>query len=230
MERKLLGEIFGVQIHSPINRSEVREVLRNQLKYKSDLQINQSLTEEQSQLEIIDIFESFFNSISENDVEIFNKIHTEEINAAPREWFGNLLSESVISDDEFLKVGNAGVLYDIEVKYPFTRDNIRTLVQARSDLMVFLANTHGISIYQASNDLSDEQKLFTEKLSIDDQEKFLNLMTEEMNAHTDALNDETARINQQAFKQEVENQYYAQIIGGIVVFACLMFLFFIAFK
>ncbi|MDQ1207286.1 putative nuclease with TOPRIM domain [Acinetobacter baylyi] len=228
MEQKLLGELFGIQIYTPIARSEVREVLRKQLEFKAALQVEKGLTEDQALLEVCDIFDVFFSSISEEDKSNFEKIHSEEVNAAPKEWFGDLLKNS--ENDELVKTGLAGFLYDIEVRYPFTRDNIRTIVQARSNLMEFLANTHGISIYQASNDLSDEQKIFTEKLSLSDQEKFLNLMTEEMNAHTNALNDETLRINHQAFKREVENQYYTEIIGGIVIFSCLMFFLFVVFK
>ncbi|MDC4343623.1 hypothetical protein BFR88_07500 [Acinetobacter pittii] len=228
MEQKLLGELFDVQIHTPIARSEVREVLRKQLEFKAALQVEKGLTEDQAFLEVSDIFDAFFASISEEDKSNFEKIHSEEINAAPKEWFGDLLENN--EDDEFIKTGIAGFLYDIEVKYPFTRDNIRTIVQARSNLMRFLASTHGVSVYQASNDLSDEQKIFTEKLSLADQEKFLNLMTEEMNAYTNALNDETLRINQQAFKQEISNINLTNTMSGIIVFCCLMFLFFIVFK
>ncbi|WP_111860871.1 hypothetical protein [Acinetobacter sp. CFCC 10889] len=230
MEQKIIGELFGVEVHSPVARGEVREVVRKQLEFKAELQTNQNLTEDQAFLEIVDIFDNFFANISDEDEANFSKMHAEEVSAAPREWFGALIDEHEVVDNKYLEAGIAGVLYDVEVKYPFTRDNIRTLVKARSDLMGFLANTHGISIYQASNDLSDEQDLFLKKFNPSDQVFFLNLMTEEMNAHTNALNDETVKINQQVFKQDVENQYYAQIIGGVIGIFCLIFILFVVFK
>lgn len=228
MEQKILGELFGVEVHSPITRSEIRAVVKNQLKHVTQL-INTGLTEDQARFDIVDQFESFFSSLSSEDKIRFEKIHAEEVSVAPKEWFGDLTGRDGM-DDKYLTNDNAGVLYDVVVEYPFTRDNIRTIVQARSDLMVFLANTHGISIYQASNDLSDEQRLFTEKLSLTDQEKFLNLMTEEMNAHTNALNDETLKINQQTLEQEASNQSLGLIAGAIVIFAFLTIMFFIISK
>lgn len=227
MTQKIIGELFGVDVHSPIIRSEVREIVKRQLSFQSEIESSQNLTDEQLRLEIVDIFNIFFGGISEEDKSVFEKMHVEEVNAAPKEWFSH---EKTTPRSVEVKNGEVGCLYDIPVKYPFTRDNIRAIVQARSNLMNFMASTQGISLYQASNDLSDEQHLFLSRFDLDDQEKFMVLMTEELIAHTNALNDETAKINQQAFKQEVENQYYTEVIGGIVVFLCLMFLFFVVFK
>lgn len=52
---------MGVTVHSPIVRSEVPEVLRKQLEFKAELQINQNLTEDQAFLEITDIFDAFLH-------------------------------------------------------------------------------------------------------------------------------------------------------------------------
>lgn len=96
--------------------------------------------------------------------------------------------------------------------------------------MKSIANTQGISLYQASNDLSDVQTEFVKKFSIEDQEIFLNLMTDEMIAQTSALNDETAKLNQQTLEQEISNQNLTSTMAGIIIFCCLMFLFFVVFK
>ncbi|OTG81798.1 hypothetical protein B9T31_14835 [Acinetobacter sp. ANC 4558] len=224
--KKILGELFGVTMHSPVARGEVREALRNQLEFKAKLQIDQNLTEEQAFLEVADIFDAFFASISEEDKSNFERIHAEEARVAPKEWYGNIGINGCIDNSEFTEAGQAGELYGIQVIYPFARDNIRKLVQARSELMKSIANTQGISLYQASNDLSDVQVEFTKKFSFEDQEIFLNLMTDEMIAHTNALNDETAIINQQTLEQEISNSNLTGIMGGVIVFACLIILFF----
>lgn len=230
MEQKILGEIFGVDIHSPLIRSEVREVLRRQLEFKKELQISKNLTEDQAFLEVADIFEAFFVSISDDEKFNFEKIHAEETSVAPKEWFGDIGVNGCVDNSEFLNTGNAGELYGIQVSYPFTRENIRKLVQARSELMKSIADVQGVSLYQASNDLSDVQAKFVEKFSYEDQENFLNLMTEEIIAHTSALNDETAKLNRQTLDQEISNQNLTSTMTGIIVFCCLMFLFFIVFK
>ena len=121
-------------------------------------------------------------------------------------------------------------LYNILVVYPFTRENIREIVQARSDLMKSIADSQGISLYQASNDLSDIQTQFIEKFNIDDQDKFLTIMTEELIAHTNAINDETSKITQKAIENEISNHNLTQTIGAVIVFSCLIFLFFVFAK
>lgn len=221
MEDEIIGELFGINIHSPIIRGEVRQVLKKQLEFKVLLKVDQKLTEDQAFLEIADIFESFFAQISEKDKEIFEKIHAEEVRVAPKEWFNHLEDDnkSVFSDNE-----NAGELYSIQVVYPFTRENIRKIVHARSDLMKSIAKSQGISLYQASNDLSDIQTQFIEKFNFEDQEKFLNIMTEELIAHTNAINDETNKINQEAIENEISNQNFTQTMGVIIVFGCVIFL------
>ncbi len=229
MQKTVLGEIFGIKVHSPISRGEIRDVLKKQLEFKKALQAEKSLTEDQAFLEVADIFENFFKDISKEDKDNFEKIHSEEINAAPSEWFSlesNIPSNSAV----FLETGIAGELYGMQVNYPFTRENIRKLVYQRSEVMKSLADSQGISLYQASNDLSDMQNHFIEKFSYEDQEKFLNLMTEEMIAHTNALNDETAKINQQVLEKEVSNINITHTISGIIVFCCLMFLVFVLFR
>ena len=230
MEQKILGELFGVIIHSPIIRSEVREVLKKQLEFKAEQQTNQNLTEDQAFLEVADIFDAFFARISEEDKSNFERIHAEEASVAPKEWYGNIGINGCADNSEFIETGLAGDLYGIQVVYPFARDNIRRLVQARSELMKSIASTQGISLYQASNDLSDVQAEFTKKFSFEDQENFLNLMTEEMIAHTNALNDTTAKLNQENLEREISDQNLTNTIGSIVVFCALMFIFFVAFK
>jgi len=230
MSSEIIGELFGVNIHSPIIRSEIREVLKRQLEFKALLQADQQLTEDQAFLEVTDIFESFFAKISETDRVIFEKIHAEEVNVAPKEWFNQLEEQNNINNGIFIEQGNAGSLYNILVVYPFTRENIRKIVQARSDLMKSIADSQGISLYQASNDLSDIQTQFIEKFNIDDQDKFLTIMTEELIAHTNAINDETSKITQKAIENEISNHNLTQTIGAVIVFSCLIFLFFVFSK
>ena len=132
-----------------------------------------NLSENQDFLEIADIFESFFSNISEIDKESFEKIHSEEISAAPKEWFNQ---PDMGNNSIFIENGNAGDLFGIQVTYPFTRENIRKIVSTRTELMQSMADTKGISLYQASNDLEDIQSEFLEKLSPNDQENFLTIM------------------------------------------------------
>ena len=94
--------------------------------------------------------------------------------------------------------------------------------------MKFLANSKGISLYQASNDLSDIQNEFIERFNYEDQEKFLNIMTDEMLAHANATNDEAEKLNQQAFKQEISNINLTHTMGNncILLFDVLFFFVF----
>ena len=55
-------------------------------------------------------------------------------------------------------------------------------------------------------------------------------MTEELIAHSNAINDQTDRIKQEVIKSEISNQNLTQIMGTIILFGCLLFLFFIFFK
>ena len=52
-------------------------------------------------------------------------------------------------------------------------------------------------------------------------------MTEELIAHSNAINDQTDRIKQEVIKSEISNQNLTQIMGTIILFGCLLFLFFI---
>ena len=230
MERKIIGELFGVTIHTPILRHEVRDVLKKQLEFKSILQLEQGLTEEQAFLEVADIFEPFFNGLSESERITFEKIHKEEMHAAPLEWFKGIGFSEELGNSAFLDAGTAGELYGVQVVYPFTRGNLRDVVQARSEAMKLISSTNNISLYQASNDLSDEQEQFIKRFNSEDQERFLTILTEEMIAHTNALNDETNRINQQNLEEEIANSNLTSTMAGIIVFCCLMFLFFVVFR
>lgn len=230
MEQKIIGELFGVTVHSPILRQEVRDILKRQLEFKSILQLEQGLTEEQAFLEIADIFEPFFNGISESERIAFEKIHKEEMLAAPLEWFKGLSFSDGVDNSSFLDAGTAGELYGIQVVYPFTRQNIREIVLARSGEMKLLASTNNISLYQASNDLDDEQVKFTQRFNPEDQDRFLTLLTEEMIAHAKTLNDETDKINQQNLEKEIANINLTSTMAGVIVFLCLMFLFFVVFR
>ena len=87
MDQIKLGGIFGVTIHSPLIRSEIREVLKRQLEFKKELQVNDGLTEDQAFLEVVDIFDTFFAQISEEEKSNFERIHAEEASAAPKEWY-----------------------------------------------------------------------------------------------------------------------------------------------
>lgn len=222
MESKIIGELFRIEVYSPIIRKDVREILKKQLEFKSLLQ-SDGLTEGQALLEISDIYEVFFSNISEEDKNTFEKIHAEEVLASPPEWFS-------LNINNTSNIKNVGELHGIQVVYPFTRDNIRDIVLRRTDLMKSLAENKNITIYQASNDLDDIQNQFIQKFGFDDQEKFYNLMADELNAHANALNDETDRINQSILKEEISQNNTTQIMAGIIVFCSLLFFVFVFFK
>jgi len=230
VERKIIGELFGVTIHAPILRQEVRDAVKKQLEFKSILQLEQGLTEEQAFLEVADIFEPFYCGLSESERIAFEKIHKEEMHAAPLEWFKGVGFSEELDNSAFLDTGIAGELYGVQVVYPFTRGNLRDIVQARSEAMKLMSSANNISLYQASNDLSDEQEQFIKRFNSEDQERFLTILTEEMVAHTNALNDETNRINQQNLEEEIANNNLTSTMAGIIVFCCLMFLFFVVFR
>ncbi|MGZ7881834.1 hypothetical protein [Acinetobacter soli] len=229
-DKKYLGEIFGVKVHSPITRFEIREVIKKQIIFEKKIEREQNLTEDQARLEVMDIFDSFLSKITIKERSVFEKIHAEEVSAAPRNWFDGEEGSNSSEDVNFLKSGIAGNLYGIEVVYPFIRENIRKVVIARNELIKNISKENNISHYQAANDLSDMQMIFLKKFSFEDQEQFLAISTEETTALTNAINDETIKINQEIMEREASNANIAGVIASIVGFICLMFLFYVVFR
>lgn len=228
-DKKYLGEIFGVKVHSPITRVEIREVIKKQIIFEKNIEREQNLTEDQARLEMLDVFDSFLSRITTEEKSVFEKIHAEEVNAAPRSWFDGE-DDNSNEDVNFLKSGIAGNLYGIEVVYPFIRENIRKVVIARNELIKTISKNNNISPYQAGNDLSDTQMIFLKKFSFEDQERFLVLSAEETIALTNAINDETVKINQEIVEREVSNANIAGVIAAIIGFICIIFLFYVVFK
>ena len=228
MQKTIIGELFGVEIYSPITRGEVRQVVKNQLKAKNDF-VETGLTEDQAQYEIIDIFQDFFKKLSNEDRKLFDTLHAEEVSVAPKEWFGKLIKQDE-EDKKYLDGDSLGELFGVEVTYPISRENVRKIVLARSKLMNAISSSQGISLYQASNDLNDVQSQFLTKMNYEDQEKFLNIMTDELIAHTNALNDQTNALMQENLRKEVDNQNIANIIGYVVTAVACIFLFYVVLK
>lgn len=226
MQTRVISRLFGLDIHYPFIRTEVREVVKKQAEYRKKIIKELSLTPDQAVLEVIDIFNNFFSEMTNTERLEFEKLHAEEVGAAPSNWF----SDEEEIDNTLLESGSTGTLFGIDVAYPFTRENIRKIVKSRHDLMKSISKENNISLYQASNDLDDIQASFLERLSLNDQERFLNLSTEETLALTKALNDETAKINQEIIEQEASNAHIAGVIASVIGFICVMFLFYVVFK
>lgn len=225
MEQKILGELFGVTIHSPIIRSEVRDVLKKQLEFKELLQSDLNLTEDQAFLEVADIFESFFNSIAEEDKGIFEKIHAEEVNVAPQEWFLG----PTTTNDELVKPsidnGLLGSIYGVDVTYPFTRKNVREVTASEKALINNLI-TSGLTRQQAELDAGDLLVDFYVRIGSKMSREFSDLLTQEKIAdigHQSEL--DMKEINLQTERQIQAVNNYA-VIYGVIGIALVLFIFF----
>lgn len=79
MEQKLLGELFGVKIHSPISRTEVRELVRAKGEFANKKMVDENLTYHQALLDLGDIIKEFINSLDKDDQEKFVNIYADEV-------------------------------------------------------------------------------------------------------------------------------------------------------
>lgn len=225
MEQKILGELFGVTIHSPIIRSEVRGVLKKQLEFKALLQSDLDLTEDQAFLEVADIFESFFNGIAEEDKDIFEKIHAEEVGVAPQEWF---LGPTMTNDElakPLIDNGLLGSIYHVDVTHPFTRKNIREVVDGEKALINNLMRS-GLTKQQAELDAGDLLVDFYVRIGSKMSQEFSDLLTQEKIAdigHQSEL--DIKEINLQTERQIQAVNNYA-VIYGVIGIALVLFIFF----
>lgn len=237
MDKKLLGNVLDVDIHYPINRDEIRLLIQQQTKFRSMLISDKGLNDDQVYLEVRDIFDAFTSSLTEEEKSRFETVHMEEVNAAPIEWLStveelqslNLDLNKPKEDTQIVKKDgeSLGELFGIQVKYPILRKNVREVVAAKSALAKSMYQDGSMSIYQAFNDLGDVENQFLTSLEEKDRIDFLNLLTEETNAYTNALNDETAKINADVIQRDVENSNNSAVLGAIVTIGVLLFLFYL---
>lgn len=79
MDQKILGELFGIKIHSPVSRSEVRNLVKAKQIFVESKMKAEGLTTHQALLDAGDIIESFINSLSEEDGTAFNNYYGDEV-------------------------------------------------------------------------------------------------------------------------------------------------------
>jgi len=219
MEQKIIGELFGVQLHSPISRLEVREVLQRQLEFKTILQSNSGLTEEQAAEEIFDIFEPFLGSITNEERRDFERIHSEEVSTAPKEWFSGFNFEHADNNEP-------EVIYGVPISFPLTRKNIREVITAENQLINDLIRS-GLTRHQAELDTGDMLVEFYTRIGRDKREEFSRLLTQEKIAEIN----HQADLNIENSKQQVEQQIqavksYSVLYAGIGI-ALVLLIFFI---
>lgn len=215
MKDKVIGELFGVDIYTPILVENVREALNRQFEF-TDLLKSDGLTEDDAQKIVADCYDSFCAKITEEEKRDFDKIYSEE---------SILLVSQNINQDQ-----DVGELYGVLVEYPFNRKNIRKIVRNRSELAITMVKEQNISTYQASNDLEDILDEFIKKFGDDDQTKFYNLMADELEAQANELNDIAADISRKNIVEEESRNNLSQMMLGIIVFVSLLFFAFVFFK
>ncbi|WP_143223863.1 tetratricopeptide repeat protein [Acinetobacter sp. ANC 3903] len=79
MEQKIIGELFGVEIHSPVSRSEVRSLVKAKQDFVESKVETEKLTTHQALLDAGDIVEDFINSLSEDDGKAFVNYYSDEV-------------------------------------------------------------------------------------------------------------------------------------------------------
>lgn len=79
MDKKKLGELFGVVVHSPVTRSEVRSLVKAKQDFVNKKATDEDLTYHQALLDAGDIVESFINSLSEDDGKAFVNYYSDEV-------------------------------------------------------------------------------------------------------------------------------------------------------
>ncbi|WP_436897709.1 hypothetical protein [Acinetobacter gyllenbergii] len=239
MDKKLLGNVLGVDIHYPINRDEIRLLIQKQTKFRSRLIDDKDLNDDQIYLEVRDVFDAFTDSLTDEEKSRFETVHMEEVNAAPIEWLstaeelqGLTIDLNKSKEDTYVayKDGESiGELFGIQIRYPILRQNVREVVVAKSALAKTMYQDGSMSIYQAFNDLGDIENQFLTSLEEKDSIDFLNLLAEETNAYTSALNDETAKINAEVIQRDIENSNNSIGLAAVVTIVVLLFLFYLVF-
>lgn len=112
------------------------------------------------------------------------------------------------------------VIFGVSISKPFQRNEIREMVKARHELMV-LASKNGKTLYEASLDLQDQKDAIIKDWSLDDRVAFLNMDTEETNALTNKINDQTHQV----LIDNANDAALFQWIIGIVVIIIIVIVF-----
>lgn len=208
MEQKLLGELFGVEIHYPTNRDEIRQAAKAGYEYQGNLTSHDNLSFDQARLDTQDIMQNFFNGLDEKISNEVSEIYCDELLA--------VISDTSHQSYKGERV-SMGLLFGVEITKPFDRKEIRELVKTRNHLMQERA-VGGLTLHQTSLDLSDEMHAFVSGWSAVDQTDFYNLTTEETNALTSSINDKTSRFLIHQAEQSMAMQWVIGIIAIIVIF------------
>lgn len=79
MEHKVLGELFGVEIHTPVTRSEIRRLVKEKQDFVDNKVKTEGLTLHQALLDAGDMVENFINNLSEDDGKSFVNYYADEV-------------------------------------------------------------------------------------------------------------------------------------------------------
>ncbi|MDQ8936649.1 tetratricopeptide repeat protein [Acinetobacter rudis] len=109
MDKNKLGELFGVVIHSPVTRSEVRSLVKAKQDFVNKKATDEDLTYHQASLDAGDIVESFINSLGEDDGKAFVNYYSDEVVA---------IGNSTQSIDEVANKSEAEV-YHLQAQFIF---------------------------------------------------------------------------------------------------------------
>ena len=75
MSKDLVGNVFGKDIYSPIDRANVRELVAFKEEFINDLMAQKKLNKKQAQLDAEDMVLAFCSTLKSEDVEIFKKLY-----------------------------------------------------------------------------------------------------------------------------------------------------------
>lgn len=78
ISKDLVGNVFGKDIHSPIDRVNVRELVAFKEEFINDLMAQKKLNKKQAQLDAEDMVLAFCSTLKSEDAEIFKKLYEEE--------------------------------------------------------------------------------------------------------------------------------------------------------
>ncbi|WP_314384948.1 hypothetical protein [Pseudomonas brenneri] len=104
-----------------------------------------------------------------------------------------------------------------------TRSEIREYVRVNGVELLSVAQSGG-NVYQKSLDQQDELDELIGHLDDDAKLRFLNIYTEELNARTAQLDQDTNVILESAVKAEKSSQEIGGIIAGVIFLALALFI------
>lgn len=82
MEQEVLGILFGITLHNPIVRSEIRALIKAKNEYVQKKATEDNLTIQQALLDAGDLVDEFVGSLTDEDGKKFVDLYTEELIAA----------------------------------------------------------------------------------------------------------------------------------------------------